>query len=576
LITETKKKFNYIIGFIGIGLLLILTIFGNHNNYFDIYLFLIFIIIEILLEKTSIKIGDFAITLDVIVTISSYVIFGVIPTLWLDFFAMFVYQVLIERKPLNKSFFNLGMFILAILFSHAIILITRNYPSGIEGIENKLRIVLFGLLYYVFNWFFILLQIFIEKGQIPKSLIESMVWDFCTNFIVIPLSMLLIKLYYAYRLKGMILISILVMGINLFFRLIRNMVFLNEELKLVYEVSASINSRLETKEIIDNIINGIYELIECIYCSVIKYDGDSSSIKTISSKSKENIKIDNDLIDKIVAANICELTKQDKGFIINDISKFKHIPKEYKLKLPDISSMLIEPLIRENKHIGYIFVCSNNKNSFTKEHKTILNILANDAVISLQNARSYETIHDKSIKDSLTLCFNQRYFFEYLDSVGSKCLQCKKEKCTGCSLVSLIIFDLDNYKIINDTYGHQTGDKILKDIAFIIKNNLRENDMVFRYGGDEFTIILPNMDCMGAYNVAERIRIIVEKSEFFGVNGDKIKLTISGGVCDYPLNSESGSSLLSHADRAMYIYGKQQGKNKIGVYSELKSGCVSK
>lgn len=205
-----------------------------------------------------------------------------------------------------------------------------------------------------------------------------------------------------------------------------------------------------------------------------------------------------------------------------------------------------------------------------------MDILANHAVISLQNARSYETIHDKSIKDSLTLCFNQRYFFEYLDSVGNKCLQCKKGKCIGCSLASLIIFDLDNYKIINDTYGHQTGDKILKDIALIIKNNLRETDMVFRYGGDEFTIILPNMDCMKAFNVAERIRIIVEETEFFGVNGDKIKLTLSGGICDYPLNSESGSSLLSHADRAMYIYGKQQGKNKIGIYSELKSGCVSR
>lgn len=530
----------------------------------------------ILLEKTSIKVGDFIITLDVIVTISSYVIFGVMPTLWLDFFVIFVYQVLIERKPLNRSLFNLGMFILAILLSHAIILITRNYPAGIEGIENKLRIVLFGLLYYVFNWFFILLQIFIEKGQISKSLTESAIWDFYTNFIVIPLSIFLIKFYYMYKLKGMILISILVLGVNLFFRLIRNMVFLNEELKLVYEVSASISSRLETKEIIDNIISGIYELIECVYCSVIKYDGDSSSIKTISSKSKENIEIDSNLIDKIVSANICELTKQDKGFIINDVSKYKFIPKEYKLKLPDISSILIEPLILENKNIGYIFICSNYKNRFTKEHKAILDILANHAVISLQNARSYETIHDKSIKDSLTLCFNQRYFFEYLDSVGNKCLQCKKGKCIGCSLASLIIFDLDNYKIINDTYGHQTGDKILKDIALIIKNNLRETDMVFRYGGDEFTIILPNMDCMKAFNVAERIRIIVEETEFFGVNGDKIKLTLSGGICDYPLNSESGSSLLSHADRAMYIYGKQQGKNKIGIYSELKSGCVSR
>ncbi|MGB9808751.1 MAG: GGDEF domain-containing protein, partial [Caldanaerobacter sp.] len=110
--------------------------------------------------------------------------------------------------------------------------------------------------------------------------------------------------------------------------------------------------------------------------------------------------------------------------------------------------------------------------------------------------------------------------------------------------VSLIMFDLDNFKQINDTYGHLIGDEVLKEVARRIKNNVRSGDIVARFGGEEFAVILPKLTAEQAYMIAERIRTEVSSKPIKTEKGD-IYITITGGVADYPSKADSAEKLVS-------------------------------
>ena len=129
-------------------------------------------------------------------------------------------------------------------------------------------------------------------------------------------------------------------------------------------------------------------------------------------------------------------------------------------------------------------------------------------------------------------------------------------------LFSLLVLDIDHFKSINDTYGHQVGDEILKMIAETLCTVVRKNDFCFRYGGEEFVLLLPDMDSLSAYNVAEKLREKVEKTSF--IPGRTI--TVSIGLSEYPTQTNSVTELFGFADSALYT-SKIEGRNRITVSS---------
>jgi diguanylate cyclase (GGDEF)-like protein len=127
--------------------------------------------------------------------------------------------------------------------------------------------------------------------------------------------------------------------------------------------------------------------------------------------------------------------------------------------------------------------------------------------------------------------------------------------------VSLIMIDIDHFKNINDTYGHQTGDQVLKELAVIFNNTIRTSDIAGRFGGEEFLLVLPELDHDKALALAERIRTGVE-SHLIQFEGDSIKVTISLGISTYPQHGDSPNTLIKACDDAMYA-AKENGRNQV-------------
>jgi diguanylate cyclase (GGDEF)-like protein len=172
--------------------------------------------------------------------------------------------------------------------------------------------------------------------------------------------------------------------------------------------------------------------------------------------------------------------------------------------------------------------------------------------------QSQEALADMAIRDALTGCFNRREFHRRLQE------EMAVSRRYGRSL-SLLMLDLDHFKVVNDTYGHQVGDEVLKAVAGMVRLQLRAVDMVARFGGEEFTVILPETAVAGGVAVAERIRSHVENSRVTLETGEAVQITVSIGVVAFPLSGTAPSSeerLIAEADRALYI-AKNKGRNRV-------------
>jgi len=174
--------------------------------------------------------------------------------------------------------------------------------------------------------------------------------------------------------------------------------------------------------------------------------------------------------------------------------------------------------------------------------------------LNQERVRMLDELKKLSITDGLTQLYNSRHFYSQLKGEIERCNRYEHK-------LSLLLLDIDNFKNYNDTYGHLEGDKILVRLGRVIKSCLRKMDTAYRYGGEEFTIILPDTDGEEASTVAERLRAAVGSEDFTDGTKPDVKITISIGVTQY-FQEEKIASFVQRADQAMY-QSKQGGRNKV-------------
>ncbi|MBI4481724.1 MAG: GGDEF domain-containing protein [Acidobacteria bacterium] len=236
------------------------------------------------------------------------------------------------------------------------------------------------------------------------------------------------------------------------------------------------------------------------------------------------------------------------------------------LKLPlnrkklTIHSILCFPLTEKEKRVGVIEVLNKDQgNGFTEEDQKLMELMIRPVTAAIENAVRFEKTEQLSLTDDLTGLYNYRYLKQFLSIEIKRCLRYKKD-------VSLLFIDIDRFKTVNDTFGHLVGSATLAEVGHIFKRTVRETDVVIRYGGDEYVIILPETSLNGSVVMAERLRKKIENHQFAVGQENSFKLTISLGVASCPKHSLSAEGLIQKADAAMYL-AKEISRNRIKVAS---------
>lgn len=226
-------------------------------------------------------------------------------------------------------------------------------------------------------------------------------------------------------------------------------------------------------------------------------------------------------------------------------------------------SVMVVPLKIGERLVGVISVVENDPDRrFNDADLDLLTLLAHQAAIAINNAQLFERARTQAYTDSLTSLSTRRHFFELAER------ELNRSRRYGSPL-SVIMFDFDQFKSVNDRHGHAAGDQVLSDAAHLLRDQLREVDVVGRYGGDEFVILLPETRLPTARVVAERLRRSIARTEFpvDGDNGEHVKLTASLGVAQYTEDCEDIDALLDRADQALYR-SKQAGNDQVKAWGD--------
>jgi diguanylate cyclase (GGDEF)-like protein len=194
--------------------------------------------------------------------------------------------------------------------------------------------------------------------------------------------------------------------------------------------------------------------------------------------------------------------------------------------------------------------------AFTDAQRELFGYLAAQAAVSIENVGLHETVQRQAVTDELTGLYNHRRFQEAMED------EAERARRFGQAM-GLVMLDIDDFKKVNDTYGHQQGDLVLAEVARILRESSREIDAPARYGGEELAVVLPQTDLEGAYNLAERVRAGIEGLQLPLPGGHgTLQVTASLGVASLPDSATDARQLLARADAALYE-AKRSGKNKV-------------
>ncbi len=243
-------------------------------------------------------------------------------------------------------------------------------------------------------------------------------------------------------------------------------------------------------------------------------------------------------------------TKQRQHVYLPDDIKVEGVLTDF---LP--RDILVEPILYKDLPIGVIILASVN--DFNKDYEGSFNLLSSGLALALRNAIMYDQIHTLAARDPLTGLYNRRFGMTRLTEEFARSIR-------NDLPLGIMVFDIDHFKKVNDTHGHLIGDRVLVNIAKTARTVIREGDILMRYGGEEFVIILPGASVKDSYTLAERLRHLIEDTSVHH-GTQSINLTVSIGISSHPeCNASDANTLLKYADDALYL-AKESGRNCIVV-----------
>ncbi|HQG30110.1 MAG TPA: diguanylate cyclase, partial [Candidatus Ozemobacteraceae bacterium] len=314
-----------------------------------------------------------------------------------------------------------------------------------------------------------------------------------------------------------------------------------------------LSSTLNLEELIKSSIDMFLETVWANKGVLMLSAEDRPDLEVKAFKGISSEEVDGLCKDPAESWAMTTLEKEKKPILSHELTKASNFQSYLAVNRMLPFSVYI-PLLKEGEIYGVMKIGQKiNGEPFTENDLEFFTTLASQAVIAYENARLYSL----AITDSITKLYVHRYFQLRLDE------EVKRSRRYNSTL-SLLLCDIDHFKMINDQYGHQQGDIILREVSLILRRNIRSTDIAARYGGEEFVIILPETTQSDARIVAERIRRDTAKFEFpaLAPGQPPLHCTISIGVAGFPLNADSKDELIQKADSSMY-QAKGQGRNRV-------------
>jgi diguanylate cyclase (GGDEF)-like protein len=312
------------------------------------------------------------------------------------------------------------------------------------------------------------------------------------------------------------------------------------ELDALKRITFNLTSNLDLKSVLDAVVSEALHLVADAQESHIHlYDKDKLIFG--ASLDKNGVK-DRQMSIPRPEGLTRTVATQKQMMIVEDMHThplFIRAPK------PRTGSIIGIPLVMDGEVVGVMNLIRTHVGQFSLSEIRLLTLLADQAALAIKNASLHQAVSEQARRDVLTGLPNRRALDEQLDIAISR------SKSTG-NPFSVVMMDLDGFKLVNDTYGHETGDDVLRQVAAILTKNLRSTDFLARFGGDEMTLVLPETDLPQATIVSQKLQNFLRTSSIHLPDGTCTSIGVSGGIALFPKHADTAPGLLRAADEALY------------------------
>jgi diguanylate cyclase (GGDEF)-like protein len=333
-----------------------------------------------------------------------------------------------------------------------------------------------------------------------------------------------------------------------------------ERLSLFHEVGKAVASTLDLQKVLETIMSKISDFLRPDTWALLMLDEKSNELhyEMAAGASAASLKDVRVRLGEGIGGWVAE---HGEVVLIEDVTREPRFGLGKESWYDGARSIVCVPVKGRGRVLGAIeLVNTSNNQYFHEDDIPILANLADYAAIALENARYVQRIHELTITDDCTALYNARHLNFVLDAEVYRSVRYGYE-------FSVIFIDLDHFKQVNDTHGHLAGSKLLSRVGTLIKGHLRLIDYAFRYGGDEFVVLLPQTPKRNALSVVCRLREILNSTVFLEEEGLNVRVTASFGVAGFPVDARTRKDLLYLADEAMYLV-KNTTRDNIALVGE--------
>ncbi|WP_100373648.1 sensor domain-containing diguanylate cyclase [Bacillus sp. FJAT-45037] len=466
------------------------------------------------------------------------------------------------RIPINSLIFFVTSLVAASMF-YAVGGQT-NQSGSLSTYQDFLAVMVYVVTFLVANHLCIYMGRRFLFGLKQQQVLKGMMIEVATAAIFLPLTLILIISYEQIGLNAIVFAGLSFIGISVVLQLYNRSELTNELFKEVTQFGYELNASLDRSDLLDRLLDKVNKFLQ--WDQLYVYDVKNEDLSLLHAEDKAG---------GAVSISMKNGDTYSKQVITSNVMMMANTRKEWggygEELASNLESIITIPLKRKEKISGMMTITSRKPHAFKQHQLMTLEIMANMLTIALSNVKSFEKTKEQSEHCQLTNLYNFRYFEDHLKEK----LQSDEEHP-----ISLILLDLDHFKRINDTYGHQSGNDVLYEIALRLKNIAPTEAVVARYGGEEFVLLLSHTTEAEATCVARDIWDVLRTTPITIHNDLTTQLetdvivTASIGVACATVNEEGllddATTLIRKADRAMYNGAKQRGRDKVAVFSELK------
>ncbi len=339
----------------------------------------------------------------------------------------------------------------------------------------------------------------------------------------------------------------------------------HDEMSVQNEISAAIAASIEKEDMLNRIVNIMQIRLDMdVVVAIIEEDnsllvpGEEPEGRYVALATVMGDSYEKNLLDSVYQTDLKELLLMTKTYIQNtetdSVKLFAKLTEEQELP-----SIICLPIMNQDERLGTLVVGKNRINAFMDSRAFYENI-ASQLSIGISNVRLYAKMNDMAIRDGLTRIYNRRHLTDLLNDYLTDAMARKVS-------VSLALFDIDKFKMVNDTYGHQCGDEVIRYVATLLnKGAIANGGIAGRYGGEEFVVAFSGKDLEETYQIVKDIHEKI-RSEAVVYEGKSIQVRASAGIASYPSTCANPAELLTRADWAMY-HSKKNGRDQITIDSD--------